>query len=55
MIHTDFPDPVAPATNKCGNLFNSIVNASPVVVLPIAIVNWELELIYCSEFSIVFK
>ena len=41
FIHTDFPDPVAPATSKCGILSNSKKNASPFVVLPSAIFNLD--------------
>ena len=41
FIHTDFPAPVAPAISKWGNCPKSNVNASPVVVLPIAILNLD--------------
>ena len=37
------------------NYFNSIVNALPVVVLPIAIDNFDCDFAYCSEFKIVLR
>ena len=45
LIHTDLPAPVAPATSRWGSFPKSIVNASPIVVLPIAIVNLDDSLI----------
>ena len=36
-MNTDFPDPVVPATNKCGVLLKSITSILPEISLPIQI------------------
>ena len=44
FIHTLFPDPVAPATRRCGILARSATKGSPEIVLPSAIVSFDSAL-----------
>ena len=49
LIHTDFPEPVVPAINKCGIWVKSNVAISPLVVFPSARVNFDFEEANFSE------
>ena len=54
-MHTDLPDPVVPAINRCGIFDKSNVLISPIVVLPIANVNNESALANSWLFTIDLK
>ena len=41
FIATDFPDPVVPATNKCGILAKSVITGAPDISFPKPIVSFE--------------
>ena len=43
LIHTDLPEPVVPAINKCGIFPKSRVAISPDVVFPIAKVSMDSD------------
>ena len=44
LIPTDLPEPVVPATNKCGIFARSATTGTPAISLPKARVSGELEL-----------
>ena len=44
LIHTDLPEPVAPAINKCGILAISVIMRLPAISLPTANVNGDFAL-----------
>ena len=49
FIHTDFPEPVLPATNKCGIFAISVVTTSPATSFPKANVNFDLFSVNLSD------
>ncbi len=46
---TDLPAPVAPAISRCGIFSSSVVNTSPVMSLPSAIVSFDFDFLNRSE------
>ena len=52
---TDLPEPVVPATSKCGILARSATEATPLISLPNARVNGDLESANAFELMISLK
>src|SRR3990167_11265412 len=52
---TDFPEPVVPATNKCGILAKSTTTGSPAISFPNAMVKEERDCRYTLDANTSFK
>ena len=52
LIPTDLPDPVVPATSRCGIFARSTTIGNPLISLPRASVSWEVDSSYSRVFRI---